>query len=134
MLERLNEFTVRLEQTRTEKRKLDMTSQAQIKLLEEDKTTLNRTLGTLEADLAKARSELTAASNRPDDSASVKRLEDELQEMKHAQTDLEEELADANKREAATRVRLSDELNQVQLELTSVKTQLRVEKRKAVAK
>lgn len=134
MLERLNEFTVRLEQTRTEKRKLETTSQAQIKLLEEDKTTLNRTLGTLEADLAKARSELTAASSRSDDSASVKRLEDELQEMKHAQTDLEEELADANKREAATRVRLSDELNQVQLELTSVKTQLRVEKRKALAK
>lgn len=150
MLERLNEsvvvaflrrmiadrfcrFTVILEQTRSEKRKVEAHSSsttAALKTVEAEKATLSASLSTAQTDLAKAQSELTAALARPDDLQKLSALEDELQELRDTISDLEEELSDAKTRETGTRSKLMEELHGVQLEVSGLKTALRQEQRK----
>lgn len=73
---------------------------------------------------------MTRLSNRPDDSAKIQQLEAELQDVRDQRADLEEELEDAKKREQKQRGQLLDQLNTVEQEVSSLKTQLRQEQRK----
>ncbi|GAA6003585.1 uncharacterized protein JCM10292_000432 [Rhodotorula paludigena] len=118
MLERLNDLTASLEQTRAEKRKLE----AQIRTLEDDKSQLQQ--------------QLSAAQAAPPatDNTTIITDDSELQELRDQIADLEEELADAQKREQKTRAQLLDELSQAQGELSTLKTQLRQAQRKLGSK
>ncbi|GJN92801.1 hypothetical protein Rhopal_005839-T1 [Rhodotorula paludigena] len=118
MLERLNDLTASLEQTRAEKRKLE----AQIRTLEDDKSQLQQQLSTAQATPPAA------------DNTTIITDDTELQELRDQIADLEEELADAQKREQKTRAQLLDELSQAQGELSTLKTQLRQAQRKLGSK
>ncbi|BGP09784.1 hypothetical protein OF846_004039 [Rhodotorula toruloides] len=120
MLERLNDLTESLETTRAEKRKLE----TQIRGLEADKAALQERV-----DVAAAQPEAT-----PSVPAASSADEGELQELRDQISDLEEELADAQKREQRTRAQLLEELSTVQSEVSSLKTQLRQAQRKLGAK
>ncbi|BGP26180.1 involucrin repeat protein [Rhodotorula toruloides] len=116
MLERLNDLTESLETTRAEKRKLE----TQIRTVEADKAALQE-----KVDAAAAQPASTASA-----SAASSADEGELQELRDQISDLEEELADAQKREQRTRAQLLEELSTVQSEVSSLKTQLRQAQRK----
>ncbi|BGP41808.1 hypothetical protein JCM10449v2_005799 [Rhodotorula kratochvilovae] len=119
MLERLNDLTESLEQTRSDKRKLEV----QLRTLEADKAQLEEQLA------AAQQSAVPAASSAP-----VAADEGELQELRDQIADLEEELADAQRREQKTRSQLLDELSGVQSELSQAKTKLRQAERKLGSK
>ncbi|GAA6031377.1 hypothetical protein JCM8097_005631 [Rhodosporidiobolus ruineniae] len=112
MLERLNDLTESLESTRASKRQLE------------------QRIATLEADLAAAQS-APASSATTAPAAGGGADDTELQELRDQIADLEEELADAQKREQKTRASLLDELSTAQSEVSSLKTQLRQAQRKA---
>ncbi|BGP01754.1 Proteophosphoglycan 5 [Rhodotorula toruloides] len=120
MLERLNDLTESLETTRAEKRKLE----TQIRTLEADKAALQEKVEAATAQPAPA----------PSASAASSADEGELQELRDQISDLEEELADVQKREQRTRAQLLEELSTVQSEVSSLKTQLRQAQRKLGAK
>ncbi|GAA5934301.1 uncharacterized protein JCM15063_004533 [Sporobolomyces koalae] len=103
MLERLNDLTESLEQTRLEKRKLE--------------TQVSQLQAQVQAHGATASS--SSASN-----VDTEELLDQI-------ADLEEELKDAKAREQKVRSQLLDELSTVQSEVSSLKTQLRQAQRKA---
>ncbi|GAA5889051.1 hypothetical protein JCM8208_007756 [Rhodotorula glutinis] len=109
MLERLNDLTESLEQTRAEKRKL-------------------------EADKAQLVDQLAAAQQRSPTPAaapvSTSSNMDDVDDLRGQIADLEEELADAQRREQKTRANLLEELNSVQSELSSTKTKLRQAERR----
>ncbi|GAA6048508.1 hypothetical protein JCM3770_006528 [Rhodotorula araucariae] len=119
MLERLNDLTESLEQTRDDKRKLE----AQIHALEADKSQLQERLVAVEQSAVPAAS---TNSTVPD--------EGELQELRDQIADLEEELADAQRREQKTRSQLLDELSGVQSELSQTRKMLRQAERKLGSK
>ncbi|TNY18423.1 Proteophosphoglycan 5 [Rhodotorula diobovata] len=109
MLERLNDLTESLEQTRAEKRKL-------------------------EADQAQLHEQLAVAQRSPTPAPAAPTDESEMQELRDQIADLEEELADAQRREQKTRAQLLDELSGVQSELTQTRTKLRQAERKLGSK
>lgn len=130
-------MTESLETTRAEKRKLE----TQIRELEADKTALQEKLD------AAAHNALQSSSTAAPPAADA----GELQDLRDQISDLEEELADAQKREQKTRAQLlevrvlplhslsgrltddsarSQELSTVQGEVSSLKTQLRQAQRK----
>ncbi|GAA5851652.1 hypothetical protein JCM9279_002532 [Rhodotorula babjevae] len=117
MLERLNDLTESLEATRAEKRKL-----------EADKTQLVDQLAL--AQQQQQRSPTPAALAPPSSSSNA----DEVEDLRGQIADLEEELADAQRREQKTRANLLDELNGVQSELSSTKTKLRQAERRLGSK
>ncbi|GAA6063221.1 hypothetical protein JCM10212_002443 [Sporobolomyces blumeae] len=100
MLERLNDLTESLEQSRNDKRKLE----AQI--------------AQLQAQPPPTAAPVQSSSN------------DEVEELRDQIMDLEEELKDAKAREQKVRSQLLDELSTVQSEVSSLKTQLRQAQRK----
>ncbi|KAI5481338.1 involucrin repeat protein [Pseudohyphozyma bogoriensis] len=121
MLERLNDLTESVEQARGEKRKAEAqlaTIQAQLREAEEERSKLS-------ASLASAESEVTRLSSRPDDSERVAELEAEIADLQDMQSDLQEELDDAKKREQKQRSQLLEQLSTAEQEVSSLKTQLR---------
>nr|CRX79095.1 hypothetical protein ls5930a1_00140 [Leucosporidium scottii] len=131
MLERLNDLTESLEQTRGEKRKLDAlvpSLQTQVRTLEAEKASLSQ-------NLVAAQLETSRLAARPDESAKLAEVENELQDLKDQLQDAMDELDDAKAREAKTRGQLLDELSSVQSELSSTRTKLRqAERRNGAAK
>ncbi|GAA5880539.1 hypothetical protein JCM8547_002276 [Rhodosporidiobolus lusitaniae] len=112
MLERLNDLTESLESTRSAKRQLELR------------------ISSLESDLAAAQSSSSSGASSSSQAAGGAD-EAELQELRDTIQDLEEELADAQKREQKTRASLLEELSTAQSEVSSLKTQLRRAQRKA---
>jgi predicted nucleic acid-binding Zn-ribbon protein len=126
----LTSLTQNLEQTRSEKRKLEAvvsSTQAQLRTLEAEKTRLN-------SSLVAAQLETSRLSARPDGSAKLAQLEGELQDLRDQLADAQEELEDSKKREAKTRAQLLEELSGVQAEVSSLKTKLRQAERIAAGR
>jgi chromosome segregation ATPase len=127
----LYSLTESLEQTRGEKRKLDAlvpSLQTQVRTLEAEKASLSQ-------NLVAAQLETSRLAARPDESAKLAEVENELQDLKDQLQDAMDELDDAKAREAKTRGQLLEELSSVQSELSSTRTKLRqAERRNGAAK
>lgn len=133
-------FTGQLESARNGKRKVEselVVSAALIKSLEADKIRLSDSVASSQSEIKNLNSEITSLKSRPDDSATVKKLqnqvdelESELEETKHSLDDLDEELRDAKARESKSRGRLMEEIEEAQAESSKLRTQLRSEQRK----
>ncbi|KAL8290330.1 hypothetical protein RQP46_002588 [Phenoliferia psychrophenolica] len=129
MLERLNDLTESLEQTRSEKRKAESSvqlAQAQVRALEDEKSKLK-------SQLASQTTELARLNAKPDDSIRLKKLENELADAADQLQDSQQELADCKKREQKGRQQLLEQLSTVEEEVSSLKTELRKEQRKKKA-
>lgn len=119
-------LTESLEKTRGEKRQLDAllpTLQSQVRSLEGEKATLTQ-------NLVAAQQETTRLAARPDYSAKLAAVEEELRDARDSLQDTLEELEDAKAREAKTRAGLLEELSSVQADLSSTRTKLRQAERK----
>lgn len=122
MLERLNELSATIEQHSTDKRKAEAASAAAGARVRE----LEASHSSLQATLSATKRELETSS----DKAKVAELEAECQELKDSLADAQDEADDLRSRESKQRVALLDELNSLQQEAASLRTQLRAEQRK----